>query len=118
VVVEKSGRDKRPEWASEKPFAEDENGFLFTGGFMGGADYAHTLRLAKAEATKNLLESIEIKARWEFSSAIQGQNRAGTDLGRYMTDAVAWTLDSLRISCVSDGYLRERNLRNGLIPPP
>jgi len=41
---------------------------------MGGADYALTLRLAKSEAMKNLLESIQVKAMGEFSSAIHGQN--------------------------------------------
>ena len=65
---------------------------------MGGADYALTLRLAKSEATKNLLESIQIRSQAEFSSAIQGQNKSDSDLGRYVTDAVAWTIDNLRIS--------------------
>lgn len=97
VVVEKTGQDKRPDWTSEKPFLEDDKGLHFTGGYMGGADYALTMRLAKSEAMKNLLESIEIKARAEFSSAIHGQNRTDPDLGRYVTDAVAWTVDNLRI---------------------
>ena len=98
VVVEKTGQDKRPDWTSEKPFSEDERGFYFSGGIMGGADYALTIRLAKVEAVKNLLESIQIKARAEFSSAIHGQNRADHDLGRYVTDAVAWTVDNIRVS--------------------
>jgi len=65
---------------------------------MGGVDYALTLRLAKSEATKNLLESIEIRAQAEFGSAIQGQNINDNDLGRYVTDAVAWTVDNLKVS--------------------
>jgi len=97
VVIEKTGQNKRPNWTSERPSFEDNNGIHFTGGYMGGADYALTLRLAKSEATKNLLESIEIKARAEFSSAIHGKNRGEGDLGRYVTDAVAWTVDNLRI---------------------
>jgi len=97
VVVEKTGEDKRPDWTTEKPFFEDDEGLHFTGGCMGGADYALTLRLAKAEATKNLLESIEVKARSEFSSAIHGQNRTDGNLGRYVTDAVAWTVENLRV---------------------
>lgn len=97
LVVERTGRDKRPNWTSEQPFFEDEKGFYFAGGYMGGADYALTLRLAKAEATKNLLESVEIKARSEFSSAIHGRNRDDGDLGRYVTDAVAWTVENLRV---------------------
>ena len=97
VVVQKMGQEKRPDWTSDKPYFEDEAGFYFTAGFMGGADYALTLRLAKSEAMKNLLESIQVKARGEFSSAIHGQNRTDGDLGRYVTDTVAWTIDNLRI---------------------
>jgi len=103
VVVEKTGDNKRPDWTSEKTFIENDHGFHFTGGYMGGADYALTLRLAKAEATKNLLESIEIKARSEFSTAIHGQNRTDGDLGRYVTDAVAWTVENLRVSGIRPG---------------
>jgi hypothetical protein len=97
VHVEKTGQDKRPDWTTKEPFSEDKKGFYFTGGIMSGGDYVLTIRLAKAEAVKNLLESIEIKVRGEFSSAIQGQNRDSEDLGRYVTDAVAWTVDNLRI---------------------
>ena len=61
------------------------------------ADYALSLRLAKSEAMKNLLETIQIKARAKFSSAIHSQNRSGTDLDRYVADAVAWTVDNLKI---------------------
>ena len=64
---------------------------------MGGADYTLTLRLARAEATKNLLESIQIKARSEFSSAMQGNNRNQSDIGRYVTDTVAWTVDNIKV---------------------
>lgn len=103
VVVEKTGKDKRPEWTSEQTFFENDNGFFFTGGYMGGVDYALTLRLAKAEATKNLLESFEIKARSEFSSVIQGQNQADGYLGRYVTDAVAWTVENLRVRGIKQG---------------
>ena len=55
VVVEKTGKDKRPDWTSEKPFFEDNGGLYFAGGNIGGADYILTLRLAKSEAMKNLL---------------------------------------------------------------
>jgi len=103
VVVEKTDHDNRPAWTSDRPFFEDSNGFHFTGGFMGGVDYALTLRLAKSEAIKNLLESIEIRAQAEFSSAIQGQNINNGDLGRYVTDAVAWTIDNLKISGIRQG---------------
>ena len=105
VIVEKTGQDKRPEWTSERPSFEDEEGLYFSGGIMGGADYTLTLRLAKAEATKNLLESIQIKARSEFSSAMQGNNRNQSDIGRYVTDTVAWTVDNLRI-----GGIRQKEI--------
>jgi hypothetical protein len=98
LVVENTERDKRPDWTSENPFYEDSEALYFTGGFIGGADYAVTLRLAKAEAMKNLLESIQVKTRSEFSTAINGQNRADEDLGRYMTDAVGWTVENLKIA--------------------
>jgi len=98
VVVEKTGQDNRPRWTTKETFIEQEGKLVYTGGIMGGADYALTLRLAKSEATKNLLESIQIKARGEFSSAIHGQNRTENDLGRYVTDVVGWTVDNVRIS--------------------
>jgi hypothetical protein len=97
VTVEKTGKDNRPEWTTKESFIEEEGNLIYTGGVIGGADYALTLRLAKSEATKNLLESIQIKARGEFTSAIHGQNRSDNDLGRYVTDAVAWTVDNLKI---------------------
>jgi len=105
VVVEKTSHEKRPGWTSERHFFEDDDGLHYTGGFVGGADYALTLRLAKAEATKNLLESIQIKARAEFSSAIQGQNMLDADIGRYVTDAVAWTVDNLTIGGIQQNLI-------------
>ena len=98
LMVEKTGHDNRPEWTSAQTFIEDKDGFHFSGGYMGGVDYALTLRLAKSEATKNVLESIEMRAQAEFGSAIHGQNRNDSDLGRYVTDAVAWTVDNLKIN--------------------
>ena len=104
VVIEKTGATQRPEWTNQTTFYEDESGIHFIGGVMGGSDYALTLRLAKSEAIKNLLESIEIKARSEFSSVMHG-NYGNDDIGRYVTDAVAWTVDNLRI-----GGIKQRNI--------
>jgi len=101
VLAEKSGEDNRPEWTSERPFFEDDKGLHYTGGYMGGADYALSLRIAKGEAIKNLLESVQIKAGAEFSNALQGQNRDDTDIGRYVTDAVAWIVDNLKIQGIT-----------------
>jgi hypothetical protein len=75
MVMEKTGKDNRPEWISEKPYFEDDKGYHFTGGIMGGADYALTIRFAKAEATKNLLESIQIKARGNSAPQSTGKTR-------------------------------------------
>ncbi len=104
VVLEKTGATQRPEWTNQTTFYEDESGIHFTGGVLGGSDYALTLRLAKSEAIKNLLESIEIKARSEFSSVMHG-NYGNDDIGRYVTDAVAWTVDNLRV-----GGIKQRNI--------
>jgi len=104
VVTEKTGATQRPEWTNQTTFYEDARGLHFTGGIMGGSDYALTLRLAKSEAIKNLLESVEIKARSEFSSVMHG-NYGSDDIGRYVTDAVAWTVDNLRV-----GGIKQRDI--------
>jgi hypothetical protein len=104
VLMEKTGATQRPEWTNQSTFYEDAQGLHFTGGVMGGSDYALTLRLAKSEAIKNLLESVEVKARSEFSSVMHG-NYGNDDIGRYVTDAVAWTVDNLRI-----GGIKQRNI--------
>ncbi len=98
VVYEKTGTTQRPEWTNQLSYSEDDRGYHFTGGVMGGSDYALTLRLAKSEAIKNLLESIEIKTRSEFSSVMHGNYGKDEDIGRYVTDAVAWTVENLRVS--------------------
>jgi hypothetical protein len=90
--------DDRPKWTTKETFIEEEGKFVYSGGVIGGADYMLTLRLAKAEATKNLLESIQVKARSEFNTAMHGKNRNTGDIGMYVTDAVAWTVDNLKIS--------------------
>ena len=98
VIYEKTGTTQRPEWTNQLSYSEDDRGYQFTGGVMGGADYALTIRMAKSEAIKNLLESIEIKARSEFSSVMHGNYGKDESLGRYVTDAVAWTVENLRVS--------------------
>jgi hypothetical protein len=98
IVYEKTGTTQRPAWTNQTTFYEDDVGFHFSGGVMGGSDYALTLRLAKSEAIKNLLESIEIKTRSEFSSVMHGNYGKDGDIGRYVTDAVAWTVENIRVS--------------------
>ena len=112
VVVEKAGATQRPAWTNQTTFYEDAQGLHFTGGVMGGSDYALSLRMAKSEAIKNLLESVEVKARSEFSSAMHG-NYGNDDIGRYVTDAVAWTVESLRI-----GGIKQINIYHEQILDP
>jgi len=98
VINEKKNTNQRPEWTNQLSYSEDDRGYHFTGGVMGGADYALTIRMAKSEAIKNLLESIEIKARTEFSAVMHGNYGKDESLGRYVTDAVAWTVENLKVS--------------------
>ena len=105
LIMSKTGEDDRPAWTTQMAFIENDGKLIYTGSVIGGADYTLTLRLAKAEATKNLLESIEIKARHEFSSSMNGSNMAEGDIGRYVTDTVAWTIDNLRI-----GGIKQRQI--------
>jgi len=86
-----------PEWITQETFIEKDGRLIYTGCFMGGADYVLTLRLAKSEAAKSLLESVSIRAQSEFSTALDGYNRRGSDTGRYVTDAIAWTVDNLKV---------------------
>ena len=95
--AQNASQGQRPAWTLERPFFEDKNGLHFIGSYMGGAHYRLTLRLAKSEAIKEVLESVQIKARSEFSSAIHGQNIANDDLGQYVTDAVAWVIDNINV---------------------
>lgn len=65
---------------------------------LSGLDYRLSIRLAKSEAMKNLIESASIKAREEFSHSMQGSNMTPEDIGRYVTDSVGWTVQNLQIS--------------------
>ena len=95
--ITKTGEDDRPEWTTKETFAEEDGKLFYAGGVIGGVDYVLTMRLAKAEATKNLLESVQIKVRSEFSTAMHGSNREESDIGRYITDGIAWTVENLRV---------------------
>jgi hypothetical protein len=114
IILEKTGEADRPEWTSKTTFFENGQVLHFCGGWMGGGDYAASLRLARSEATKNLLESIRIRANSEFAAALSGSNRQSGDVGRYITDTVAWTVDSLRVEGISQ---REIYYEQYLDPP-
>ena len=102
----------RPEWTSKGPFFEDGKCLYFTGGYLGGADYVLTLRLAKSEAIKSLLESIELKARVEFSTVLHGLNADKGDLGRYVTDAVGWIIDNLKVRGIRQNLMYYEQVKN------
>ena len=87
----------RPAVVAVSTFHETETTLYFTGEFIGGPDQAIALRLAKAEAIKGLLEATGIKARSEFSTAMQAIS-ASSQVERHVTDAVAWTVENLSVS--------------------
>ena len=96
TVIEKSA-EKTPEWVMV-PFFEDENTMYFSGTVKGVADYAVGLRQAKAEAMKNVAESIQTKARTEFVENTRGANLTPEDLGRFVQDGIAMVADNINVS--------------------
>lgn len=94
-VVEKSA-EKRPEWITV-PYFEDNEIMYFSGGVRGVADYALGLRQAKAEAVKNIAESIAAKVRTEFTQAARGANLEEGDVGRFVQDGIAMITDNINI---------------------
>lgn len=94
-IVEKVP-DKTPSWIM-KTFEEKKKMMYFSGGVKGVGDYAVGLRQAKAEAVKNVAESIKVKARTEFVSNTRGANLSPDDLGRFIEDGVAMVTDNLEI---------------------
>ena len=97
IVMTKTGNDNRPSWCTQDTSWEKDGSLYYSGGYMGGADYSLSIRLAKSEAIKNLIESVSIKAREEFSHSMHGSNMAPEDIGRYVTDSVGWTVENLQI---------------------
>ncbi len=95
-VVEKSS-DKTPEWVMV-PFFEDETMMYFSGAKKRVFDYAVGLRQAKAEAMKNVAESIETKVRTEFVANTRGANMSEDDLGSFVQDGIAMVSDNVNIS--------------------
>jgi hypothetical protein len=96
VVIEKStDHSDRPDWVMET-FAEDDGMFYFAGMVDGGHDLAVTLRQAKAEAMKNVAESIATSIRQEFTEVVEGDNQED-DLARWMSDGIAWVVRNIDI---------------------
>jgi len=85
---------KRPEWTTKTQY--QENGTLyFSGGVERSADYSLAIRSAKAEALKNLSESIHLRLVSEFTKALEGDETNNHKLGRFIADAVAFSSSSM-----------------------
>ncbi|HLD30356.1 MAG TPA: hypothetical protein VJC03_08430 [bacterium] len=94
-VVERSAKET-PEWVMV-PFFEDKEMMYFAGTVKGVADYAVGLRQAKAEAVKNIAESIQSKVRTEFTETTRGANIDPGDLGKFVQDAIAMVTENVNI---------------------
>jgi len=97
-VVEKTPKNK-PGWVGTS-YKEQENYIYFSGEVTDVADRSLGMRQAKADAVQNLVESIKVKARSEFSEAVKGVNTSQGTLGRYVDSLVVWTTDNLDVSGV------------------
>jgi hypothetical protein len=96
AVIEKStDHSDRPDWVMET-FAEKDGMFYFSGMVDGGHDLAVTLRQAKAEAMKNVAESIATSIRQEFAEVVEGDNQED-DLARWMSDGIAWAVRNINV---------------------
>lgn len=96
VVIEKStDHSDRPDWVMET-FMEKDGMFYFSGMVDGGHDLAVSIRQAKAEAMKNVAESIATSIRQEFTEVVEGDNQED-DLARWMSDGIAWAVRNIDV---------------------
>ena len=100
IQVRTSKDDKRPSWTKKTSFENDEGMMYFTGGFLSGADYSLTIRLANAEALKVAVQSISQFIRAEFTEYVKGSNAPGTSLDRYVEDGIATFVHNLHMQGV------------------
>ncbi len=98
-VLETSENSDKPEWVFQT-FQElpKGKGFQFSGGVTDVADYALGVSEARAEAIKNGVISIQIKARSEFSKFVEGSNIAPDLIGKFVSDGVAFIADSFYVT--------------------
>lgn len=97
LTVKTSLNDGRPKWIHNAYFEDDQN-IYFTGGYMNGADYSLTIRLATTDAVEYAMNSIGQFIRTEFSSYVQGSNVSGDPLSRYVVDGLAGFTRGLHVS--------------------
>jgi len=100
IQVQTSKDDKRPSWTKKTSYETDEGMMYFTGGFLSGADYSLTIRLANAEALKVAVQSISQFIRAEFTEYVKGSNAPGTSLDRYVEDGIATFVHNLHMQGV------------------
>jgi hypothetical protein len=97
VVVERNtDRKDRPAWVREG-FKEDNETLYFSGGIDRGQDLAISIRQAKAEAMKNMAESVVVKIRQEFTEMAEGDNQNG-DIARWVSDGIAWAVENFYVT--------------------
>ncbi len=95
-IVERSS-SSQPNWQNV-PFSESREKMNFSGTVKNVADYSVGLRQAKAEALKNVAESIQTRVRTEFVENTRGSNLSTEDLGKFVQDGVAMVADNIEIS--------------------
>jgi hypothetical protein len=99
IVVERNtDRKDRPAWVNET-FREEEGTYYFSGGIDRGHDLAMSIRQAKAEALKNMSESVAAKIRQEFTEMAEGDNQ-NDDLARWVSDGISWVVDNFYVTGV------------------
>ena len=95
-IVERSD-SSQPKWQNV-PFSESKEKMYFSGTVKNVGDYSVGLRQAKAEALKNVAESIQTKVRTEFAENTRGSNLSTEELGKFVQDGVAMVADNIEIS--------------------
>ena len=96
LQVRTSKDDKRPKW-TKQTFYEDDGLMYFTGGYLNGADYSLTIRIANSEALKVAIQSISQFIRAEFTHYVKGSNLPSRQIDRYVEDGIATFTDSLHM---------------------
>lgn len=96
-IIETSRNSSKPEWVY-KTFKESKGWYEFSGGVTDVSDYALGVSEARAEAVKNGIISIQIKAKSEFSKVAEGSNMAPDMTGKWVTDGISFLAESLYVS--------------------
>jgi len=87
-----------PDWVG-RSYWEEKGQHFYIGAVADRSDMALSLREAKAEGEKKLVEQIRQRIRTEFGSAIEGQN-IDKQTGSYVRDLIAKVSDNVEVSGV------------------